>query len=176
MAKQCVKYPTARMDKRVLLQGPSYSSDGQGGSQETWNDISQVWAQIQPLNGYEKMQAMMIQSPITHKVMMRYRSDVTTALRLLYQDRVFDIKEVINVDEAKAFLQLRCVESGVYHPEIGLAIFEDGAFILFQDGSYLLLPDNLPGDTQDLLNQDGSTLVLMDGSVFAYENGNPLAL
>jgi SPP1 family predicted phage head-tail adaptor len=62
------------------------------------------------MKGDEKFQAMQLQTPTIHKVTMRYRAGVTTAKRLLYGSRVFDIKEVINVDEANSILVLKCME------------------------------------------------------------------
>lgn len=105
------EYITARMDKRVTLQSVAQASDGQGGFTDTWSSVASLWAEIEPLNGYEKLQAMQLASPVTHKVTIRYRAGVTTKDRLLYSGRVFHIKEVINVGEDGNFLRLRCVEA-----------------------------------------------------------------
>ena len=103
-------YLIAQMKHRVALQSVAQASDGQGGFTDTWTTSATVWAAIEPLNGFEKLQAMQLASPVTHKVTIRYRAGVTTKDRLLYGSRVFHIKEVINVDEDRNFLRLRCVE------------------------------------------------------------------
>jgi len=95
---------------RVSIQSVAQSSDGQGGYTEGWSTDSTVWAKIDPLNGYERMQAQQLASPVTHKVTIRYLSGLTTKHRLLSGSRVFAIKEVINLAEENRFLQLRCVE------------------------------------------------------------------
>ncbi len=98
------------MDKRIAIQAVSRAGDGQGGSDETWAEVAQVWAQIEPIKGYERMQAQQLAAPVTHKVTLRWQDWITTAHRIYYESRVFNIKEVINVDEAKQFLKLTCVE------------------------------------------------------------------
>lgn len=99
------------MDKRVTLQSVSRASDGQGGFTESWADTATVWAAFAPASGYEKMIAGQMKSEISHNVLMRYRPGVTTKMRIAWGARTFDIKEVINVDEANRTLKLKCVEN-----------------------------------------------------------------
>jgi SPP1 family predicted phage head-tail adaptor len=99
------------MRHRVTLQGPSRTTDGQGGYTSTMTDIGTFWASIEPTSGFEKFQAGQNETPITHKIMMRYDSRITTAKRLLFGSRVFQIKECLNVEERGAFLKLLCIET-----------------------------------------------------------------
>lgn len=108
---RCIKIKPARFNKRVTLQTAARVSDGQGGWTEAWADSLTVWAKVEPLKGWEKMQAVQAQTPLTHRVTMRYTAAATTAKRLKYAGRVMDIKEVINPNEDDAFLQLACVET-----------------------------------------------------------------
>jgi SPP1 family predicted phage head-tail adaptor len=96
--------------KRVTIQNKSTVSDGQGGQTETWNNGSTVWASIEPLKAYERYQAMQMQVPVTHKVTMRYTDEITSASRLLYGDRVFWVKEIIDPEERQRFLVLKAIE------------------------------------------------------------------
>ncbi len=95
---------------RVTLQAETQTPDGQGGFTSTWNDLTDVWVSIQPVKAYERFQAMQMQTPVTHKIGMRYNPDVTTACRFMFGDRIFWIQEVINVEERNRFLQIRAVE------------------------------------------------------------------
>ena len=98
------------MKHRVTIQGPAKVSDDQGGFTESWEDGADVWASIEPLKGYEKFQAQQMQAPVTHRIVMRYRTDVTTASRLKHRDRVFWVKEVINRSEENRFLIIKAIE------------------------------------------------------------------
>src|SRR4051794_1805977 len=95
---------------RLTVQSLSQTTDGQGGFTNTWADVADVWASLEPVKGYERYQAMQTQTPVTHKIILRYRSDVTTKHRLLYGSRVFVIKELLNVGEMNRFLQIKALE------------------------------------------------------------------
>jgi SPP1 family predicted phage head-tail adaptor len=110
MPKQCLDYLPAKMDKRVTIQNVSQATDNQGGFTETWPDGASVSAWIQPMKGHERFQAMQMQTPMTHKIVMRYRTDVTTASRLKYGSRIFWVREVLNPDEAGHFLEIKAQE------------------------------------------------------------------
>lgn len=109
MARDCPAF--VALKHRVTLQRISRAEDGQGGFTETWDDIATLWASIEPLKGYERMQAMQLKTPTTHRVRLRYRADVTTKDRLIYDGRAFDVAEAINEGEAKLWLRLSCVET-----------------------------------------------------------------
>ena len=106
----CAKNPFAKMRHRVTLQAITRSTDGQGGYTETWGNVADLWASIEPVKGWEKYQAAQTETPITHNITMRYRSGVTTAQRLLYGMRVFDIKECLNEGEDNALLKIKAME------------------------------------------------------------------
>ncbi len=98
------------MRHRVTIQNVSRVSDGQGGFTETFADGATVFASIEPVKAWERYQAMQTQAPVTHKVLMRYRADVTSASRLKFGTRVLWVKEVINPNEDDAFLEIRAQE------------------------------------------------------------------
>lgn len=98
------------MRDRITIQTMTAVSDGQGGQTETWADGDTVSASVTPLKAYEKFQAMQMQTPITHKIVMRYRSDVSTASRFKYGTRIFWAKEVINQEERNRFLIIKAIE------------------------------------------------------------------
>lgn len=101
----------AKLRHRVTLQGKTTEGDGQGGFAETWGDVADLWVNLDPLKGVERIQAQQLQTPNTHRVLLRYRSGITTAMRLRYGTRIFDIKEVINEGEGNRTLRLMCIET-----------------------------------------------------------------
>jgi SPP1 family predicted phage head-tail adaptor len=100
----------ATFRKQVTIQSKSTVSDGQGGSTETWNDGSTVWASIEPLKSYERFQAMQMQVPQTHRITMRYTDEVTAASRIRYGDRIFWVKETNDPQERQRFLIVMALE------------------------------------------------------------------
>lgn len=107
----CNSNIVAQMNRRVEIQSLTRTSDSQGGFTEEWNSILAAWAKIEPVKAYEKFQAMQMQVPITHKITMRYNSSITSDKRILYGTRIFNIKEIINVDEANSFLKITASEA-----------------------------------------------------------------
>lgn len=161
-------YQPARMKHRVTLQRRIMTADGQGGYAESWSDVATLYAEIAPTKGYERIQAMQLQAPITHKVTIRHRPGLDPSMRLLYGLRVLQIREAINLDEASRFWQLLCVEMAPLAPAIVgdpvLALFQDRSPFLFQDGSNLAFSRPVGLQLKDDLN-----LTLQDGAAFALQ-------
>jgi SPP1 family predicted phage head-tail adaptor len=105
------KNPVAQMNRRVTIQAITQTTDGQGGFTESWDDVASVWASIDPMSDYEKFQAQQLQTNTTHKLKMRYYPGLTTKHRLLFGDRIFNIKGITNPGEENRFLDLRCIET-----------------------------------------------------------------
>ena len=104
----------ARMRQRVTIQQATETADTAGGTTRSWSDVATVWAEVLPLGGgrIERLFANQLQAEASHRITIRYRSGVTTAMRISYAGRVFNIRSVTNVNEAGVLLEL-LVEEGV---------------------------------------------------------------
>lgn len=71
---------------RVLLRLPQEVRDDFGGVVYSWANGDTVWAAVEPLQGREYMEARQIQSEITTRIRMRWRDDVTQAMRVVWVD------------------------------------------------------------------------------------------
>lgn len=98
--------------KRVTFQSETSSSDNAGGYTLGWTTVATVWAAIEPLNGREVFTAQHLEGHVTHRVIIRYRSDITSDMRMVYGARVFNVRAVINQDERNCWTTL-LVEEGV---------------------------------------------------------------
>jgi SPP1 family predicted phage head-tail adaptor len=72
--------------------------------------VAQVWGEINPLAGRELELAQAINAEVTHQVTLRYRPGVTVAHRLVYQGRIFNITNVLDVETRHRTLELACSE------------------------------------------------------------------
>lgn len=105
-----------RAKERVTLQRPVLSDDGYGGQTQTWSDVLTAWAVVTPVNGREIFQDEQRQSRISHRFLIRYRSEVKDtsvagAYRLLFDGRTFDVLFVRSLadnlqDYGRAFQEL----------------------------------------------------------------------
>lgn len=101
-----------KLRHRITLQQVTRTPDGIGGYTETWTDVATVWAAVEPLRGRELFDAEQVQSEITHRVRIRYRSGVDSSMRVRFGARLFRIQSVIDVDERHREIQLMCQEVG----------------------------------------------------------------
>ncbi|MGD9538546.1 MAG: phage head closure protein [Alphaproteobacteria bacterium] len=99
--------------ERVRLEREVRTADTGGGAQTSWAPLDHaptVWARVEPLTGQELVQAMRLQARLTHKVTMRWRDDVTAAMRLVWGTRILNVRAVLNPDERRRYLELYCEE------------------------------------------------------------------
>lgn len=101
-----------QLRERVTIQQAVETPDGGGGSSIDWQDVATVWAEVRPLSGRERLQAQQLESAVNYRIRIRFRSDITAGMRLVWRDQVMNIRAVYNEDQKRAYLTLDC-ESGV---------------------------------------------------------------
>ena len=87
------------MRRVVTIRTMTRTPDGMGGYTETPTDVTNIPARVEPLEGREQLQAMQTGMQRPHRFVMRYRDGMTSATTLLYEDRTFDIKSVVDTEE-----------------------------------------------------------------------------
>jgi len=102
----------AAMRERVALEEPVAVADGAGGSIVSWVEVAELWAAIRPRAGGEGVEAGGISGRVTHDITIRFRDGVVAPQRFRQGARLFDIKAVIDVENAHRFLKC-LVEEGV---------------------------------------------------------------
>jgi SPP1 family predicted phage head-tail adaptor len=95
-----------QMRKRIRIEQPVRIGDGIGGGFITWQPVDTVWAALDPITGNEAVQANRISALITHQAWMRYRTGITTDMRLVFGIRRFNIVMAINHQERGRRLRL----------------------------------------------------------------------
>ena len=96
---------------RITVQVVSRAGDGQGGITESWDEHAVLWAKITPVSRNERMFMQQLEYQRSHKILIRYRDDLTTDMRISFNNRIFHIKAFINVDERKAYTQIDVEEN-----------------------------------------------------------------
>lgn len=110
------KNTTSRLKHRLTLQQEVQTPDGAGGYVKSWTNVIDLWAEILPItasgsgggrsSGREMLIAGQIQAEISHRIVLRYRTGITAAMRLVYESRIFNIRHVANVLESNETLEL----------------------------------------------------------------------
>lgn len=60
-----------------------------------WVDIADVWGRVEPLSARDFIAASAVQSEVSARITIRYRTDVTPTTRILHRDRIYNITGVL---------------------------------------------------------------------------------
>lgn len=105
----------ADLDQRVTLQYKTKVPNGTGGFIDTWISGATIWAKVTTLRSTEAIIAMQSTGNALHNVLIRYRSDVTSAWRIKYIDKAGDrfwaiIGPPIDLGKKHEWLDIKCKE------------------------------------------------------------------
>jgi SPP1 family predicted phage head-tail adaptor len=95
-----------RLNKLIVVQSREETTDEYGGPVYEWGDVSTVWARILPLSGRDLIAAQAAQNETVTRFFIRYRSDITTDMRIVYKEKNYDITGIINIEEENRELQI----------------------------------------------------------------------
>lgn len=87
------------MRRAVTIRSMTRTNNPMGGYDETPTDVENIPARVEPLEGREMLLAQQTGMQRPHRFTMRYREGMTGAKTLLYDDRTFDIKSVVDPEE-----------------------------------------------------------------------------
>jgi SPP1 family predicted phage head-tail adaptor len=87
--------------KQITIQAEAPTADGAGGYALAWTNVATVWAEIKPVSGNKVFVDQHLEGHVTHQIKTRYRSDltITTDMRIVHNNRVFNIHSITNTDE-----------------------------------------------------------------------------
>jgi SPP1 family predicted phage head-tail adaptor len=92
----------------IVIQHESKVSDGAGGNVNGWVTFKTVKAHVQPISGNILLQAQQIQSNINHKVFMEYDDEITSKMRVLYNNKPLTISNIIDQGGLNEIMVLMC--------------------------------------------------------------------
>lgn len=101
---------SGRLRHRVTLQTTSITRDAYGGETITWVDLATVWAECLPLSGREFLAARAEVAESLLKIRIRWRADVSTTTRAVWEGRVYDIEAALDTGGRHDELVLMCKE------------------------------------------------------------------
>lgn len=97
----------------VEVQEQSSVKSAAGGITDQWTKLFDQFAQVRPVRGREAYIADQLLSELSHVVVMRWSSQssaITVKNRIIYDNRIFQIQNIIDVEERKIELRFYCVE------------------------------------------------------------------
>lgn len=98
------------LNQRLVLEAPVETPDGAGGVARSYTDVATVWAAVTPMSARDATVAAAAGNTVTHRILVRARTDVTTRHRLRQATRVWRIATVREEDASGRFLRIEAEE------------------------------------------------------------------
>jgi len=95
---------------RVTIQQKTVTRNDYHDEVIAWTDVDSVWAAIEPLQGREFIEARRAGAEQPHWIRLRYRDDVTPAMRIVWGAHTYDIESVVDLDGRQRELRVMCNE------------------------------------------------------------------
>jgi SPP1 family predicted phage head-tail adaptor len=97
------------MNKFIDIEKQQITNDGGGGQIVSWKQFVHLPAAVTPMwdlrsHKGERVNNMQLITYEYYRFSVRYRDDITTKMRVVYQDNYYDIHRVINLDEKNQVL------------------------------------------------------------------------
>ena len=83
---------------RITIQQKSVTRDAEGGEIVTWAVFAVVSASVQSITGREFFASAQVNSTVTTKFGIRWLDGVTTAMRISYASKLYNIVTVLDSD------------------------------------------------------------------------------
>ena len=97
-----------QLDRRIVIQGFTTSTDAFGQVTRTFSTLATVWAKVEEKVGSEKENGEMISATKMVDFYIRFRSDINEQMRIVYNNKTYKIKAIQNADAREAFQMIRC--------------------------------------------------------------------
>ena len=97
-------------NRRVTVKQPATGVDSIGQPLTTWTTVAQLWANILNKSGAQAIKAERDVSAMQTSIRIRYRTDITDAMRFEYGTIVYKIQAVLPDQSGHKHLDLVCEE------------------------------------------------------------------
>ena len=106
------KNSISSFNRQIDIETLTHTPNSSGGQATVWSPFLQnIWASIKPKTKWEQNFGQRLEPRTVHEIRCRYQAGVHTKMRIKYGTRIFQIKSVINDDEANKYLTITCEES-----------------------------------------------------------------
>ena len=100
----------ADLRSHLTLETPVDGTDDNGGVTRTYVASAVLWGDITPARASDRFLAGRMEQAITHSIRLRFRPDITGAMRLRLGVRLFFIHGIEDIDERHRFTLCHCEE------------------------------------------------------------------
>ena len=114
---KCCDLNSGKLRHKILLEREEKVKDNTGGFTSTWVTHKTLYAHIEPLTGMtnrgEVFHASKLEARISHRIHIRYFTDIKETDRLNYNGRYMQIRKILNMEERNQWIELHAEEGAV---------------------------------------------------------------
>ena len=106
--------PVGKLRNKITIQNNVLSADAYGGFTRANTTFITAFAQIKPKSAkqvFNEQSGEKINNPQDFEFTIRYRANISTAMRILFGTRTFDIKSIENDNEYDKYIKLVATEN-----------------------------------------------------------------
>lgn len=96
------------LNRKITIQSFGSGVDAIGQPIESWSTFAQPWANIRFMNGVESVKGDAEVSVSKASIRIRYRQDITEAMRVVYNGITYQIKAVLPDEVGRDHVDLSC--------------------------------------------------------------------
>lgn len=96
------------LNSRVVVQQQSTTQDAVGQPLNTWSTFATLWADVRHTSGIEAIKDSAIASVVRASIRVRYRGDLTAAMRVIHGGTTYNIVAVLPDIGGKEYVDLAC--------------------------------------------------------------------
>lgn len=98
------------LNRRLVLEAPVESADGAGGVVRSFETMATLWVSVTPVSAARQIEAARLGARVTHRLHLRFSSDITTRHRFRDGARLYRIVALRDRDGRQRFLEIEAEE------------------------------------------------------------------
>ena len=100
----------ARLRDRAALLRRDSSLQADGGYELSYTQFAEVWAEVRPSMGADRIHADARAARVSHQITLRYRDDLVPGDRIKVRGKDLDIVSAEDPNGRRAYLSCKCTE------------------------------------------------------------------
>lgn len=101
---------TEELKHKITFQKRTTSTNENGFEEEVWKDFITCWAKAENLQGREFFAAAVVQAEKTVKFTIRYLSTIASDMRILFEDKQYNINAIDNIKYKNKYMEIKALE------------------------------------------------------------------
>lgn len=101
---------TEELNHKITFQKLTTCTNENGFEIEQWEDFITCWTKAQNLQVREYFAAAAVQAEKTVKFTIRYLSSITSDMRILFEDKQYNINAIDNIKYKNRYIEIKALE------------------------------------------------------------------